>query len=99
MRTTFSLAFTVADAFGKLQSGILSGNLISLGNFDECLSVRHTVRPNDQFQGQYCLMQVQIVLQTMNLTNTGVSINAFGQYGDTDAIHRPQSNGTRMHPP
>lgn len=45
------------DANAKLPSGILSGNINQLGDFDECLSV---VARNNDFRGQYCLASAQL---------------------------------------
>lgn len=47
---------SVMDASAKIPSGILSGNINQLGDFDECLSID---APNDAFQGQYCLAYIQ----------------------------------------
>lgn len=48
---TFSL-LSVADSYGKFQSGIMQGNLYSQGDFDECLSVH----ASGLFDPQYCLV-------------------------------------------
>lgn len=48
------------DASGKTPSGILAGNTFSLGNFDQCLGIRHEITSNNEFNGQYCLMDVRV---------------------------------------
>lgn len=53
----------VHDANAKISSGILHGNVNSFGNFDQCLNV---VAPNEKFQGQYCLAQLQPSVLTNN---------------------------------
>lgn len=88
----------MADACGKPQSGILAGNLIELGNFDQCIAVAHSRSPGDKFEGQYCLMQAQIDLATMNMSDLGVGINAFGTYGSADAMHTPNATKARLQP-
>lgn len=45
------------DASAKLTSGVLSGNLNSFGDFDECLDAE---TPADRGVGQYCLAYVNI---------------------------------------
>lgn len=45
------------DASAKVPSGILSGNVNQLGDFDECINVES---PNNEFIGKYCLAYVQI---------------------------------------
>ena len=51
----------VLDACGRLdQSGIFDGNLVSYGNFDECLEIE--VEKQDKtpaFRGQYVLLTIQ----------------------------------------
>lgn len=45
----------MADAWGKVPSGILAGNLYELGNFDQCLSIEQSVVNAGKIRGQYCL--------------------------------------------
>ncbi|GFR32373.1 nose resistant to fluoxetine protein 6 [Trichonephila clavata] len=58
-----SWANEMLDSFGKLESGILQGNLKWLGNYDQCLKV---YAPPDEktgagdFHGKYCLLQIPI---------------------------------------
>lgn len=66
-------SFTVADAWGKLPSGILSGNIIELGNYDQCLKIREQMENDDLFQGQYCFSLVRTVFNT----STNSSFGAF----------------------
>lgn len=47
-------AFKMFDSFGKLPNGIISGNINSLGDFDECLEVNVP----GHFRGQYCNVDV-----------------------------------------
>lgn len=42
------------DANGKLTSGVLSGNVNTYGDFQECLSVI-----DDKFRGKHCFTQLQ----------------------------------------
>lgn len=45
------------DASAKLPSGILSGNVNQLGDFDECINAKS---PDQEFSGKYCLAYVQL---------------------------------------
>lgn len=47
------------DASAKIPSGILSGNINQLGDFDECLNV---IAPNQEFRGKYCLSYIQMTV-------------------------------------
>ncbi|GJQ86256.1 hypothetical protein Trydic_g8955 [Trypoxylus dichotomus] len=46
-------ALKMWDAWAKPQTGILTGNSMHLGNFDECLSVNYRGNTTE-IQGQYC---------------------------------------------
>lgn len=49
--------FSVLDAWGKLPSGILEGNLQSFGSFSECF---HIDRNGTLYKSKYCLGQLAI---------------------------------------
>ncbi|XP_052868606.1 nose resistant to fluoxetine protein 6 isoform X1 [Anopheles cruzii] len=49
----WSLEF--ADAWGKWPSGVLAGNLYELGNYDQCVGLRH-----DIIEGAYCLLTISL---------------------------------------
>ena len=54
---------SVIDSIGKPPADILSGGLIWLGDYEECLSVRASVTVNQtyhSFGGQYCIASVPI---------------------------------------
>lgn len=48
------------DAWGKLPSGVLSGNHYELGDYDACMAVQHisTDASLGTIHGQYCLAQL-----------------------------------------
>lgn len=52
------------DATAKVPSGLLQGNGIQLGDFDQCLGSRARVQLDTgsvvKVQGQYCLVQVDV---------------------------------------
>lgn len=50
------------DSWGRIPSGILSGNLHSFGNFDECLSINRNTESEiiGIIKGQYCLQPITI---------------------------------------
>ena len=48
--TIFFYSFKVIDAAGKIPSGILEGDMMWTGSYDECLAV-HAGR----FDGKYCM--------------------------------------------
>lgn len=58
------------DATAKLQSGILYGNIMHMGNYDECLDIKEEV--NDTLiSGKYCSVMFK---ESSNNTNSlGVS--------------------------
>lgn len=56
----------VVDAWGKVPSGILAGNMYELGNFDQCLSIEEAVENVGKIQGQYCLAGLIINVSNIN---------------------------------
>lgn len=57
------------DASGKTPDGILSGNTISMGDYDQCLAVKHRTTSNNEFYGQYCRMELFVNISAMNAGN------------------------------
>lgn len=51
-------AMRIYDSWGKSQSGLLSGNLINFGHYEQCLSTLHTFedRHHGTFFGQHCMI-------------------------------------------
>lgn len=50
---------TVADSMGKIQAGILEGNVLNAGNMEECLAAKAD-EDNGTFLGKYCLVHFQL---------------------------------------
>ncbi|XP_031348014.1 nose resistant to fluoxetine protein 6-like isoform X1 [Photinus pyralis] len=48
-------ALDMYDAAGKLPAGVLSGNFVSMGFFDECMAVEELRMDNASISGKYCL--------------------------------------------
>lgn len=51
-----SWAVRFADTWAKVQAGFLSENTLNIGDFDSCVRFQHEHTPNRLFQGQYCLV-------------------------------------------
>ena len=51
----------VWDSSAKAQTGLMTGNLNSLGNFDECISIKNVSNYDINFSGQHCLATVKVV--------------------------------------
>ncbi|XP_017055197.1 nose resistant to fluoxetine protein 6 [Drosophila ficusphila] len=58
--TTKVWALKMIDSWGSLPSGILTGNLIDLGNYDECMGVDHAVTTSHSIRGKYCLARFRL---------------------------------------
>lgn len=66
--------FTVFDTWGKLPSGILSGSVVDVGDFDQCLKFgRNTTSAISSFHSQYCFTGVTFIIPATvrNSTNAG----------------------------
>ncbi|GFG33259.1 hypothetical protein Cfor_03997 [Coptotermes formosanus] len=48
------------DSSAKIQTGLMTGNLNSLGNFDECISVKNISNHDTYFSGQHCLATLKV---------------------------------------
>lgn len=53
------------DSWGKLPSGILSGNLFEIGSYDQCVKIAET-----SFTGQYCLSTFNIDISAVPLSGS-----------------------------
>ncbi|KAH8280696.1 hypothetical protein KR054_000040, partial [Drosophila jambulina] len=54
-------ALKMIDSWGSVPSGILTGNLIDLGNYDECLRIDHAVTNGHSVKGKYCLARFALM--------------------------------------
>lgn len=56
---TSLLMFSVWDSSSKVQTGLLTGNVNSLGHFHECVNIPFNDTSGD-FKGQYCLARFDL---------------------------------------
>ncbi|XP_054712749.1 O-acyltransferase like protein-like [Uloborus diversus] len=76
-------AFRMFDASGKLPNGILNGNVNSLGDYDQCLSVKVP----GHFNGQYCLVETSPPLpERRRFTSTENEIPEFVNITSPDSV-------------
>ncbi|KAH8235373.1 hypothetical protein KR038_003215 [Drosophila bunnanda] len=54
-------ALKMIDSWGSVPSGILTGNLIDLGNYDECLRIDHVVTSSHSIKGKYCFARFPLL--------------------------------------
>lgn len=61
----------VLDATGKINSGLLQGNINQLGNYDLCTDIATRVKVTEKdsvrIQGKYCLASVELQAEEENL--------------------------------
>lgn len=48
------------DASSKIPNGILQGNLVDLGNYDQCLSISHEIPDDHTIKGKYCQIKIPL---------------------------------------
>lgn len=58
---TIKFKLSVYDANSKFTSGLLSGNVNNIGDFDECLSVENT---EYRISGRHCVIELQPNIDT-----------------------------------
>lgn len=46
------------DAWGRVPSGVFSGNVFDFGNFDQCINFEHQSIETGKILGQHCTLQV-----------------------------------------
>ncbi|XP_065159126.1 O-acyltransferase like protein-like [Atheta coriaria] len=51
------------DAWGKIPDGMLSGQFVSLGNYDQCINISE-LTPVGAIRGKYCLVKIVNLQQT-----------------------------------
>ncbi|EDW83653.2 uncharacterized protein Dwil_GK13563 [Drosophila willistoni] len=54
-------ALQMIDSWGSLPSGVLVGNRRDLGNYEECLSIDHSVNSSYSLQGKYCFAKISSI--------------------------------------
>ncbi|XP_072152288.1 nose resistant to fluoxetine protein 6 isoform X2 [Bemisia tabaci] len=53
-------AMKFLDSSGKIPTGLLNGNIINLGDYDQCVSTSSEMNESTPFHGQYCLVSLVI---------------------------------------
>lgn len=56
----------IRDAWGKVPSGMLSGNYFDPGSFDQCIDVRHYSNEAGTIAGQHCTLMIPYDLEPNN---------------------------------
>ncbi|XP_033226196.1 nose resistant to fluoxetine protein 6-like [Belonocnema kinseyi] len=59
-------ALKMLDSSSKIPSGILTGNIIDLGMFDECISVQ-MVKGNIKIRGRHCMYSITLANQNSSV--------------------------------
>ncbi|XP_002133659.2 O-acyltransferase like protein-like [Drosophila pseudoobscura] len=67
-------ALRMFDSWGSLPSGMLYGNMLDLGNYDECLNVDHAVTASHSVRGKYCFAQVSLAASISSLLNIKTAV-------------------------
>lgn len=69
----------MVDAWGKLPSALLEGNLYDFGGFSECF---HIERNEQHYNTKYCLGQMEIDINEALISNKSLSKLYNGLYPD-----------------
>ncbi|XP_017145314.1 nose resistant to fluoxetine protein 6-like [Drosophila miranda] len=51
-------ALKMIDAWGSIPSGLLYGNIVNFGNFDECIKISKEITSSHSINGKYCFLNV-----------------------------------------
>lgn len=76
--------FIVFDSWGKLPSGVLDGQIYSLGNFDQCLAAQRpmNITPTSDrptIQPHYCLAELYMINPLNELLESNISIKGMDE--------------------
>lgn len=81
------------DASAKIPSGVLSGNINQLGDFDECLAVEKEYgASNEKLYGKYCLANVEVKLVHDSVFIKDVNSRIHGRYLLTSNLYDVSKN-------
>ncbi|GLV35422.1 uncharacterized protein CBL_01428 [Carabus blaptoides fortunei] len=58
------VSFRFLDSSAKLPSGFMSGNLVDMGAFDQCLAIDQTAQ-DIRYRGRYCLIKIPLPTDLM----------------------------------
>ncbi|XP_001989706.2 nose resistant to fluoxetine protein 6 [Drosophila grimshawi] len=68
-------AIMMFDSWGLMPKGVLYGNSIDLGNYDECIAISKTISDNYKIKGKYCIANLPFKLLGLS-TQTSVCFPA-----------------------
>lgn len=58
--------FSVLDANGRIPTGVMKGNDVSMGLYDECVDVEHLLDDDNVIKGKYCYSGLVIPLSILD---------------------------------
>lgn len=64
--------FSVLDSTGRIPVGLMKGNMIDLGVYDECVNINHKLE-NDTIKGRYCYSGVSVPISISSGLNMKTS--------------------------
>jgi len=50
----------VIDSWGTFPNGLLYGNVIDMGNYDECIGINKAIPDNYKIKGKYCFAKISL---------------------------------------
>lgn len=77
------LVFLVIDSWGKIPSGVMVGNLNSMGHYDQCVETEFDLKEYNIFHGQFCLMAFEVGSFTSLLTLASKVFNAIKKFDES----------------
>lgn len=70
---------SVLDSWTKIPSGILTGNTVDFGNYDQCVEIRQNPKPSslEEIQGKHCVVYYGAAANNTSDSNDSVLIDIF----------------------
>lgn len=60
---------SVIDASSKIPSGLLMGNNVDLGMYDECMAIRE-IANGEEIRGRHCMYTISVLMNNTSLQET-----------------------------
>ncbi|XP_062124806.1 nose resistant to fluoxetine protein 6-like isoform X1 [Drosophila sulfurigaster albostrigata] len=60
-------ALKMIDAWGTFPKGLLYGNIMDMGNYDECIGINKAIADNYNIKGKYCFARVPFPIELVDV--------------------------------
>lgn len=69
------MILSVLDASTKIPKSVLTGNLIDMGNYDECLGIKYQITPSRTIKGKFCMVKIELPPNILGFSQQDATVN------------------------